>query len=161
MPASALKESDLLNREGSFSEEGLLGLKKMALVSPPNSSNITCLLRCPGHAIRPQRLRFLLNTEEGVLSNVGSSQPQQQRRHPQQGLGREARSVSARLPIHLARAPIPSGPLRSSRLSRSFVFVAARAPCFSVCLSTYPKNGFCPFCLAEPKSSPDGRGRGE
>lgn len=33
MPVSALKESDLLNRKGSFSEEGVLGLKEMALVS--------------------------------------------------------------------------------------------------------------------------------
>lgn len=33
MPVSALKESDLLNRKGSFSEEGVLGLKDMALVS--------------------------------------------------------------------------------------------------------------------------------
>lgn len=33
MPVSALKESDLLNRKGSFSEEGVLGLKNMALVS--------------------------------------------------------------------------------------------------------------------------------
>lgn len=32
MPVSALKESDLLNRKGSFSEEGVLGLKNMALV---------------------------------------------------------------------------------------------------------------------------------
>lgn len=39
MPVSALKESDLLNRKGSFSEEGVLGLKDMALVSHNASMN--------------------------------------------------------------------------------------------------------------------------
>lgn len=33
MPVSALKESDLVNRTGSFSEDGILGLKDMTLVS--------------------------------------------------------------------------------------------------------------------------------
>lgn len=33
MPVSALKESDLLNRKGSFSEDAILGLKKMTFVS--------------------------------------------------------------------------------------------------------------------------------
>ncbi|CAM9629390.1 unnamed protein product [Sphacelaria rigidula] len=36
MPVSALKESDLLNRKGSFSEDGILGLKDMALAEGEN-----------------------------------------------------------------------------------------------------------------------------
>lgn len=82
MPVSALKESDLLNRKGSFSEEGVLGLKNMALVSSFSWQTrqqqevadrlLLLLLLCLGKfdAYNIQRLLFFFKCFSGSIATA-------------------------------------------------------------------------------------------
>ncbi|CAM9162667.1 unnamed protein product [Ectocarpus sp. 6 AP-2014] len=69
MPVSALKESDLLNRKGSFSEEGVLGLKNMALTAEGEENEFKGCLEVS--EMRRKEMEGTLKPEPLLVENPG------------------------------------------------------------------------------------------
>eukprot|EP00752_Nemacystus_decipiens_P008529 g7618.t1 len=69
MPVSALKESDLLNRKGSFSEEGVLGLKDMALTAEGEENEFKGCLEVSD--MRRKEMEGSLKPEPLLIENPG------------------------------------------------------------------------------------------
>lgn len=69
MPASALKESDLVNREGSFSEDGILGLNNMALTAEGGENEFKGCMKVS--QMRQQEIDGTLKPEPLLTENPG------------------------------------------------------------------------------------------